>query len=72
MFLAYLSQILIRPMKRSVSMLLLWYGEPILLVHCFYKMSPLNHKRTTSSLVPPIFYVMKNLAKKKIEGSPWS
>jgi len=22
-------------------------------------MSPLNHKRTTSSLVPPIFYVAK-------------
>ncbi len=23
-------------------------------------MSPLNHKRTTSSLAPPIFYVAKN------------
>jgi len=25
-------------------------------------MLPLNHKRTTSSLAPPIFYVAKNLA----------
>ncbi len=27
-------------------------------------MSPLNHKRTTRSLVPPIFYVVKNLQLK--------
>jgi len=32
-------------------------------------MLPLNHKRTTSSLAPPIFNVAKKLAK-KIEGSP--
>jgi len=32
-------------------------------------MSPLNHKSTTSSLVPPIFYVAKN-GNKKIEGFP--
>jgi len=31
----------------------------------------LNHKRTTSSLVPPIFYVAKHSAIKiKVEGSP--
>ncbi len=28
-------------------------------------MSPPNHKRTTSSLAPPIFYVTKNLAIKR-------
>ncbi len=33
--------------------------EPTLLVHCLYQMSPLNHKRTTSSLAPPIFYAAK-------------
>jgi len=33
-------------------------------------MSPLNHKRTTSSLVPPIFYVTKKVGIKKIEGFP--
>ena len=27
-------------------------------------MLPLNHKRTTSSLAPPIFYVVKNLQLK--------
>ena len=30
-----------------------------LLVHCLYQMSPLNHKRTTGSLAPPISYVAK-------------
>ncbi len=35
-------------------------GEPTLLVHCLYQMSPLNRKKTTSSLAPPIFYVAKN------------
>jgi hypothetical protein len=34
--------------------------EPTLLVHCLYQMMPLNHKRTTSSLAPPTFYVAKN------------
>jgi len=29
-------------------------------------MSPLNHKRTTSSLAPPIFYVAKNWQLKDI------
>jgi len=28
-------------------------------------MSPLNHKRATSSLAPPIFYVAKTLAIKR-------
>jgi len=40
-------------------------GDPTLLVHCLYQMSPLNHIRTTSSLVTPIFYVAKNYAKKE-------
>jgi len=40
-------------------------GEPTLLVHCLYQMSPLNHKRTTSSLVPLIIYVAKNSAIKR-------
>ncbi len=39
--------------------------EPTLLVHCLYQMSSLNHKRTTSSLAPPIFYVAKNSAIKR-------
>jgi len=34
-------------------------------------MSPLHHNRTTSSLVPPIFYVAKKIGSKKIEGSPF-
>jgi len=32
-------------------------GKPTLLVHC--QMSPLNHKRTTSSFATPMFYVAK-------------
>jgi hypothetical protein len=32
-------------------------------------MLPLNHKRTTSSLAPAIFYVTKNSAIKKIKSS---
>jgi len=40
-------------------------GEPSLLVQCLYLMSPLNHKRTTSSLVPPIICVAKKLAIKR-------
>ncbi len=39
-------------------------GSQRFLVHCLYLMSPLNHKRTTSSLAPPIFYVAKKLQKK--------
>jgi len=31
-------------------------------------MLPLKHKRTTISLAPPIFYVAKKLAIKKVEG----
>jgi len=37
-------------------------GEPTLLVHCLYWMLPLNHKRTTSSLVPPIIFVANKSA----------
>ncbi len=40
-------------------------GELTILVHCLYKMWPLDHKRTTSSLVPPMFYVAKNCAIKR-------
>ncbi len=39
--------------------------EPTLLVHCLFQISPLNHKRTTSSLAPPIIYVAKNSAIKR-------
>jgi hypothetical protein len=46
-------------------------GKPTFLFQCLYFMSPLNHKKTTSSLAPPIFYVTKNLAIKKIEGFPF-
>ncbi len=42
----------------------------MLLVHCLYQMLALNHKRTTSSLAPPIFYAAKKFCNKKIEGSP--
>ncbi len=35
-------------------------GELTLLVHCLHYMLPLNCKRTTSSLAPPIIYVAKN------------
>ncbi len=45
-------------------------GKPTLFLQCLYKMSPLNHKRTTSSLAPPIFYVAKKIGNLKIEGSP--
>jgi hypothetical protein len=34
-------------------------------------MSPLNHKRTTSSLAPPIIGIAKKIGNKKIEGSPF-
>jgi len=34
-------------------------------------MSPLNHKRTTSSLAPPIISVAKKIGNIKIEGSPF-
>jgi len=34
-------------------------------------MSPLNHKRTTSSSVLPICYVTKICVNRKIEGSPF-
>ncbi len=34
-------------------------------------MSPLNHKKTTSSLAPPIFYNEK-IGNKEIEGSPFN
>ncbi len=42
--------------------LLIWiyYGKSTLLVHCLYQMSPLNHKRTTSSIAPSVFNVVKN------------
>jgi len=33
-------------------------------------MSPLNHKRTSSSLAPPTFYVAKKFCNKKIESFP--
>ncbi len=45
-------------------------GEPTLLVQFLYQMSPLNHKRTTRSLAPPIFCVAKKIGNLKIEGSP--
>ncbi len=44
-------------------------GEPTLLVHCLYQKSPLNHKRTRSSLASPIFCVANKLGNKKIEDS---
>jgi hypothetical protein len=47
-------------------------GEPTLLVHCLYQMSPLNHKRTTSSLAAPIICVAKLISNKNIEGSPFT
>jgi len=40
-------------------------GKYTLLVHCLYYMLALNHKRTTSSLAPSIFYVAKKLAIKR-------
>ncbi len=52
-------------MSNNISKVLLINGEPTLLVHCLYQMSPLNHKRTTSSLAPPIFYVAKKLSIKR-------
>jgi len=38
----------------------LFNGKSTLLVHCLYQMSPLNHKMTSSSFVPPIFLQQKN------------
>ncbi len=43
--------------------------KPTLLVHCLYQMLPLNHKKTTSSLAPPIICVAKKIGNKRIEGS---
>jgi len=34
--------------------------EPTLLVHCLYKMSPLNHKRTTSRSHKTFFSLLTN------------
>jgi len=39
------------------------------LVNCLYQMSPLNHKRTISSIAPPVIYLAKN-GNQKIEGFP--
>jgi len=48
-------------MAYSFSSFFIYYSQwPTLLAHCLYYMSPLNHKRTTSSLAPHIFYVEKN------------
>ncbi len=33
--------------------------------HCLYQMLPLNHKWTTGSLAPPIFYLAKRLSIKR-------
>jgi len=46
-------------------------GELTLSIYCLYKMLPLYHLRTTSSLAPPIFYVTKKIGNKNIEGSPF-
>jgi hypothetical protein len=40
-------------------------GKPTLLVHCLCQMLPLNHKKTTSSLVPPIIRVAKKRTIKR-------
>jgi len=39
-------------------------SQPTLLVHRLYQMLPLNNKRTTGSLAPPILYVAKKLQLK--------
>ncbi len=44
---------------------LLFNGKPTLLVRRLYQMLPLNQKRTTSSLVPPIICVAKKLVIKR-------
>ena len=44
---------------------------PTLSIHCLYQMLPLNHKRTTSSLVPPLFYLAKNSAIKRQKVPHW-
>ncbi len=41
-------------------------GKTTLSLQCLYQMSPLNHKRTTSSLVQPRFYIAKKSAIKDI------
>jgi len=40
-------------------------GEPTLLVHCLYYMSPLNPKKTASFLMLPLFYVAKKSVIKR-------
>jgi hypothetical protein len=47
-------------------------GEPTLLAHCLLQMSPLNHKRTTSSLAQPIFYVAKKITIKRFKDPHWT
>ncbi len=52
------------------KMFALTNSESTLLDDCLYYMSPLNHKRPTSSLATTLICVAKILAIKKIEGSP--
>jgi hypothetical protein len=51
----------------SVGRRLKVHSELFLLVHCLYQMLPLTHKRITSSLAPPLFYVAKKLAIKRLK-----
>jgi len=48
----------------TFKFILLCVSLSALLVNYFYEMSPLNHKRTTSSLAPPIFYAAKMTIKR--------
>jgi len=34
-------------------------GKPTLILHCLYQMSPLNHKRTSSSLPLPTYFKLQ-------------
>ncbi len=58
------SEILWESWCQNIAILVIPNGKPTLLVHCLYKMSPLNCKRTTSSLAPPTLYVAKNTIKR--------
>ena len=51
------SMILLFWSKFVTHSVLIGNGEPTLLVQCWYQMLPLNHKRTTSSLAPPLFCI---------------
>ncbi len=51
---------------KNSAVWLMFKGKTTLSLQCLYQMSPLNHKRTASSLVQPRFYIAKKSAIKDL------